>query len=160
MEGAPMREAKKACYALVTEIIDFSVHRLGLIAFEENAKLLYSLGNERQAMCSKIESILAVGGTNMLPAFQKAEATLGGSMNGKVIIMVSDGAPFDSDATLLKAASLREKGIRIITIGVGNNINKNLLKQLAGDGLFYTIKNMGELESTFRTAIPAIMEKL
>ena len=77
-----------------------------------------------------------------------------------MIIMVSDGVPFDPDEALRKTTSLRKKGIRIIAIGVGNSINKAFLKQLAGDGLYYTIKNMSELENTFRTAIPAIMEKL
>ena len=50
--------------------------------------------------------------------------------------------------------------MRIIAIGVGNSINKDFLQQLTGDGLFYTIANMNELEGTFRTAIPAIMEKM
>ena len=160
MEGAPMREAKNACYALVNEIIDFSVHRLGLASFDNYTHLVYPLGNDAQVMRAKIDRISASGGTVMLPAFREAERALEGSLNGKVIIMVSDGAPFDPDETLLKTTSLRKKGVRIIAIGVGNSINKAFLKQLAGDGLYYTIKNMSELESTFRTAIPAIMEKL
>ena len=55
---------------------------------------------------------------------------------------------------------MRSKDVRVIAIGVGNSINERFLKQLAGNGLYYTINNMNELEDTFRTAIPAIMEKM
>ena len=160
MDGMPLKEAKKACNALVNEIIDFSVHRLGIVAFETQSNLVYPLGNDRQLMNANIERISAGGGTNMRSAFLVAEKELSGGTNAKVIIMVSDGEPFDPDETMRKVSSLRNKGVRIITIGVGNRVNKAFLKQLAGDGLYYTINNMNELEGIFRTAIPAIMEKM
>ena len=160
MDGLPMKEAKKACHALVNDIIDFSVHRLGLIPFENRARVAYPLGTDQKALCAKIDAISAYGGTDMFPAFREAENALDGSANSKVIIMVSDGDPFDPDETLLKADALERKGIKIIAIGVGNSINKQFLQKLAGNGLYYTISNMKELESTFRTAIPAIMEKM
>lgn len=160
MEGVPMREAKKACYALVNEIIDLSVHRLGLIPFDNHARLSYPLGNNRNDLCNRIKIMSADGGTYMLPAFREAEKALNNSSNNKVIIMVSDGQPFDPNETLFKAKALENRGTKIIAIGVGNNINKSFLRDLAGSGLYYTIKNMNELEDTFRTAIPAIMEKI
>ena len=160
MQGTPLKEAKKACSALVNEIIDFSVHRLGLVAFETQSKLVYPLGNDRRVMNANIERIIAGGGTNMRSAFFVAEKEMDPGTNQRVIIMVSDGEPFDPDETLHKVSSLRKKGVRIVAIGVGNSINKNFLKKLAGDGLYYTINNMNELEGTFRTAIPAIMEKM
>ena len=160
MEGTPMKEAKKACYALANEIIDLSVHRLALVPFANHARLAYPLGNNREDLGNRIKCISADGGTNMLPAFCEAENALKGSTNSKVIIMVSDGQPFDPDETLMKAENLEKRGMKIIAIGVGNNINKNFLRDLAGSGLYYTISNMNELEDTFRTAIPAIMEKM
>lgn len=160
MAGVPMREAKKACYALVNEIIDLSVHRLGLVPFDNHARLSYPLGNNRNDLCNRIKIMSADGGTNMLPAFREAEKALNDSSNSKVIIMVSDGQPFDPNETLIKAKALGNRGIKIIAIGVGNNINKGFLRDLAGSGLYYTINNMNELEDTFRTAIPAIMEKI
>ena len=161
MDGMPLKEAKKACNALVNEIIDFSVHRLGIVAFETQSKLVCPLGNDRQSMNANIESIIANGGTYMVKAFREGEKTLDSSTNAKVIIMVSDGEPLDAEADVLrKANSLRKDNVRIIAIGVGNGVNKVFLKQLVGDGLYYTINNMNELEGIFRTAIPAIMEKM
>ena len=97
----------------------------------------------------------------MVKAFREGEKALDSSTNAKVIIMVSDGEPLDAEADVLrKANSLRKDNVRIIAIGVGNGVNKVFLKQLVGDGLYYTINNMNELEGIFRTAIPAIMEKM
>lgn len=160
MEGTPMSEAKKACYALVDEIIDLSVHRLGLVTFANKSYLAYSLGNNQNDLRNRIANLSADGGTNMFPAFREAESALKSSTNNKVIIMVSDGQPFDPNETLIKARNLEKQGIKIIAIGVGNYINKTFLRDLAGSGLYYTISNMNELENTFRTAIPAIMEKI
>lgn len=160
MDGAPLKEAKKACRALVNEVIDLSTHRLGIISFESRAALICPLGKKKKEMCRKIDEITAAGGTYMLKAFREAEKALDSSTNTQVIIMVSDGEPFDPDETMMKSLSLRKRGVRIIAIGVGNSINKDFLKMLAGDGLYYTINNMNELEGTFRTAIPAIMEKI
>ena len=160
MDGTPMQEAKNACYALVNEIIDLSVHRLGLISFDNNVSLIYSLGNNRKELCNRIKNISADGGTYMFPAFRMAENALNNSTNNKVIIMVSDGQPFDPAETLTKARHLERNGTKIIAIGVGNSINKTFLRNLVGSGLYYTIKNMSKLEETFRTAIPAIMEKM
>ena len=160
MDGTPMQEAKKACLALVNEIIDLSVHRLGLIPFESNAHLAYAPGNNRDELRNKINAISAYGGTNMVPALREAEKALKNSTDSKVIIMVSDGDPFDPEETLVKARVLEKQGIKIVAIGVGNHIKKKFLHDLAGNGLYYTIKNMSNLEETFRTAIPAIMEKI
>ena len=160
MSGTPLKEAKKACNALVDEIIDLSVHRLGLVQFESQARLLLSLVQDKQAIHQAINSMSADGGTNMFDAFQLADNALRSSTNGKVVIMVSDGDPFDPDRTLQKVASMQNAGVKIIAIGVGNSMNEYFLRQLAENGLYYTIRNMSELEATFRTAIPAIMEKM
>ena len=160
MGGTPLLEAKRACFALIDEIIDLSVHRLGIISFETYSKLLCPLGKNQKDMHDKVESLVDAGGTNMFPALRDAENALSGSPNSKVIIMVSDGDPFDPSETLNKARQLERKNIKIIAIGVGNSINKKFLRDLAGSGLYYTIGNMNQLEETFRTAIPAIMEKI
>ena len=160
MDGTPMKQAKKACTTLASEIIDLSVHRLGLVRFDNYAKLLSPLAQDKQGFINKINALHADGGTNMLGAFKEADDALNGSVNSKVVIMVSDGDPFDPNETLIKVERMRSKDVRVIAIGVGNSINERFLKQLAGNGLYYTINNMNELEDTFRTAIPAIMEKM
>lgn len=161
MDGEPMRKAKEACNALIKDIIDLSVHRLGFVFFDHNAKLESNLVNNKDRLCKIINDVpdRVDGGTNMYPAFREAEKALKNSTNNKVIIMVSDGDPFDESETLIKARNLEDMGIKIIAIGVGN-IKETFLRNLAGNGLYYTINNMNQLEETFRVAIPAIMEKM
>ena len=162
MDGHPMTEAKKACNALVNDIIDFSTHRLGLVAFSSDAVLLLGLSQDQQAMRTQIGAIRVGGRTNMIAAFDEADKALRRSTNSKVVIIISDGHPYPAtdQQTLNKADELKSRGIRIVAIGVGNGVEYSFLKKLADEGDAYKLKNMNELEDTFRTAIPAIMEKM
>ena len=162
MGGNSMIEAKRACKALVDDMIDFSVHRLGLVSFDNFATLLLELSQDRDSMHNKIENIRAGGTTNMIDAFNEADKILRKSTNGKVVIIVSDGHPYPASdkQTLNKAEEVRRHGIRIVAIGVGNGIEYSFLEKLANEGDAYKLNNMNELEDTFRTAIPAIMEKM
>ena len=98
----------------------------------------------------------------MIAAFEEADKVLRTSNRSKVVIMVSDGHPYPASdrSTLNKAEELRKHGIRIVAIGVGKGVEYSFLEKLADDGAAYKLDNMKELESTFRTAIPAIMEKM
>ena len=162
MGGQPMTEAQKACNALVNELIDFSTHRLGLVYFNTYANLLLELSQDPQAMHAQINSICAGGQTNMIAAFDEADKALAESTNSKVVIIISDGHPYPASdrQTLNKADELRSHGIRIVAIGVGNGVEYSFLEKLANEGDAYKLNNMNELEDTFRTAIPAIMEKV
>ena len=162
MRGYPLTEAKKACNALVDDIIDFSMHRLGLVYFHTEANLLLELSQDQQAMRTQIGAICAGGQTNMIAAFDEAAKALQRSTNSKVVIIISDGHPYPASdkQTLNKADELRRQGIRIVAIGVGDGVEYSFLQKLADEGDAYKLNNMNELEDTFRTAIPAIMEKI
>ena len=162
MGGYPLTEAKKACNALVDDIIDFSMHRLGLVYFHTEANLLLELSQDQQAMHTQIGAICAGGQTNMIAAFDEAANALQRSTNSKVVIIISDGHPYPASdkQTLNKADELRRHGIRIVAIGVGDGVEYSFLQKLADEGDAYKLNNMNELEDTFRTAIPAIMEKI
>ena len=165
MSGYPMTEAKKACNALVGDMLDFSVQRLGLATFATEAKLLLDLSRDQRDMLAKIATISGSGATNMAAALSIADGTLSQSSNDKVVIIVSDGHPYLNgcpkivDQTLQLADTMRSRGIRIVAIGVGNGVNSDFLRKLANEGDDYKLDDMKELETTFRTAISAIMEK-
>ena len=161
MGGDPMTEAKSACNALVNNMIDFSVHRLGLVSFDTDANLLLDLSRNQEDMHNKINGIRTGGSTNMIDAFEKADKALGNSTNSKVVIVVSDGHPYPAtDKQTLNAANkLRASGIRIVAIGAGSRIGEPFLRKLANEGDAYKIDSMRELEKTFGTVIPGIVEK-
>lgn len=167
MGGQPMKEAQSACNALVDGMIDFSVHRLGLISFESDANLLLNLSQNQKDLHDKINSIRVGGATNMIDAFEKAGAALRNSTNSKVVIIVSDGHPwlnyysyFETEKKTLDAANkLRENNVRIVAIGVGKDIGESFLRKLANEGDAYKIDSMSKLEKTFGTVIHGIVEK-
>ena len=158
--GDAMAEAKHACYALVDDILDFSVHRLGLVSFAFEATLLLGLSRNQKDMRAKIAGIEAGGGTNLISALEIADRELGKSAHRKAVIIVSDGVPAFSEITLSKAEKMKKRGVRIVAIGVGEVVADTFLQKLANSGDAYKLDNMNELEMTFRTAISAIMEKI
>ena len=159
MAGEPIAEAKKACHALLNEMIDFSVHSLGLIAFDNMPKLLCQLTQDKNALNSQVESIIPDGGTNVVGPLKLAYQELEKSKNERVIVLVTDGYPFDEDAAVRYANKLKKAGIRIISIGVGMNLKSAFLKNIANKDDAYQLANMSELRDTFKTVILKIMEK-
>lgn len=57
------------------------------------------------------------------------------------------------------AETLRKSGIRIVAIGAGNGIRRDVLKTIASPGDDYAIDNMSELKETFRKAVEHIRER-
>ena len=68
----------------------------------------------------------------------------------KVIVILTDGEPDSPEATMKEGDLTKNSNIRIIAIGVGNEINFAFLKQLASAPEDYHFVNESfELESTF-----------
>ena len=162
-----LAQEKDACKSLVEEMIDFSQNSVGLIKFGSTAILLYPLGKDVASMVSIIDSIKTSGGTNMIHALGTAETELRNSKNERIIIMVTDGAPWydslgDYEAekkTLDYAGRIKKSGIRLITIGAGDSVKYEFLKKLSSPGDAYKIENMNVLKETFKEVIDKITEK-
>lgn len=157
MKGQELIEAKAAASALVEDMIDFSIHRIGVIKFNDVSELLSPLTDNRANMLQeKINNIVAQMGTNMVGALHKAYDELEKSSNDRVIIIVTDGSPDRRTQTVNYAKELKEKGIRIIGIGAGAGVNEECLKQIASENDFYKLDTMSELRDTFERVIQRI----
>ncbi len=156
-----MDQAKRACHNLIDQMIDFSIHRMGIISFGTAAQSMIGLGNDKAAMGRAIDSITPRGSTNMIDALNMAADALYRSTNDKVIIMVTDGYPYPASdySTISVANSVRQKGILIAAIGAGEGVSESFLQQIANQGNAYHIENMKSLQATFKTAISNIMER-
>ena len=159
MYGRALTEAKKACNALLDEMIDFSVHRMGLVTFDSTAHKLSKLSKDKEMLKSYVSDISATGGTNMAAALQFAYDELYKSKNEKVVIVVTDGYPDSMTTTLSFAAKLKFENMRVIAIGVGSGIEFDFLKQLADKDDAYKLDNMSELRKTFKEVILKVTEK-
>ena len=159
MCGEPMNEAKIACNSLIKEMIDLNIHRMGLIAFENDSHIISRLTHDKASLLRKISSIDAGGGTVMQKPLRDAYFEMDGNSNEKVIVMVTDGYPFDSDESLGYARKLKTNGIRIVAIGVGSGIDLNFLTALASPDDAYQLDNMSELKNTFKEVVARVTER-
>ena len=157
ISSSDLNQAKYASLRLVNEMIDLSVHRMGVISFENYAHLLCHLTHDSNQLRRVIDNILYTGGgTNMVDALQKSENELRNSLNEKVILMMTDGYPNSNSATLDLANRLTRQGYRIYAIGVGV-IDFNFLRQMAGRENTLVIDSMDKLADAFKSVMNSIM---
>jgi hypothetical protein len=117
---------------------------ISIILFSDEMDVLFPaqrLGNNKQQIIALIQSIQPQGGTNMLAAMKagyeqvmkywRKEAT-------NMVVLLTDGYDTNEADTLLQAQQLYNGKITCTGIGVGNDYNYTLLRQLVtkGTGLF------------------------
>ncbi|MGL5963242.1 MAG: Hsp70 family protein [Fusobacteriaceae bacterium] len=159
MKGAAIKSAKRGCITLIEDILDLDIHkhRLGLIDFGDRVNVLTDLTTDRKKLVRCIEEITVFGGTNMTEAIVKSSKLLENSTNQKVSVIVTDGAPNDKIKTLREAKIAMEKGIRMITIGAGNNVDHSYLKQISSTPKdYYHIDDIEELGNIFKKIVASI----
>ena len=86
MRGDPINQAKHASIDLVSNIIDLNVHRVGIIGFDEKAKKISPLSNDRGALIMSIDRLDTFGGTRMDLAISMGTDILDGSPRKKVLM--------------------------------------------------------------------------
>ncbi len=158
MGGRPIEDAKRACSYLFDDIIDFSTHRMGFVTFETEAKRMVALTNDASKLKAVLRNVTDGGGTNLWAAFKIAEDDLRGSTNRKVIIIVTDGDPYDKYRTLDYANQLKATGHKIAIIAAGNYIDMNFISDAASPKLSYKIENMSKLKDAFGEVVARIVE--
>jgi uncharacterized membrane protein len=112
----------------------------------------------RAGIESSLRSIQASGGTNMFPALEEARRELSKSRSStRHVVALTDGAtagdPADGFAI---AQAMRNDGITLSTVSIGDGSNDGLLGRLANvaDGRFYAVT-----DSQSRVSVPQIFIK-
>ncbi len=159
MYDEPLRDATQACEILFNDMINFDVHKMGFITFETYTRRLVPLTQDKNRLKNALRNLSAGGGTNLADALRCADEDLAESSNIKIVIIVTDGQPFDEDFTLNYAERMKKSGIRIITIGAGNEVKESFIQRISSPNDAYKIDDMSELQETFKIAIGSIGEK-
>ncbi len=148
---ASLDTAKEACRRLVTDMIDVRVHRVAFITFESRVWLHCHLTHDREQLIQAIGSQGTGGSTNMDGALREAGEELEHHEAVPLVIIVTDGEPDSKDYTTIRANQLKERGIKIVTIGAGN-VDHNYLASLASNQQdYYPIKDMNGLAAAFQS---------
>ncbi|MDA1197104.1 MAG: VWA domain-containing protein [Nanoarchaeota archaeon] len=114
---------------------------IGVVAFNHLGYVLARLDARANHwnISNKIASLRNTGGTLVYGGLYKAETLFKGRTGSKNIILISDGVTQQESSAFRKATEMAEQGIRIHTIGVGENTNEQFMKSLAakGGGLYF-----------------------
>jgi Ca-activated chloride channel homolog len=138
MSDKKMDQAKKAIKFCLENLNQGD--RFEIIPFSTEASPLfgevvdYNLSNKKKAI-EKIESLKAIGGTNIDEALQMAlESQKSGNQRPFFIIFMTDGKPTigetEQEALLKKLSGLNKGNIRIFTFGIGTDLNTHLLDKM------------------------------
>ncbi|GAB6046175.1 VWA domain-containing protein [Caminibacter profundus] len=159
--SASMSEQKKLENAKAI-VWDFAKNRkndsLGLVIFGNIAYIASPITFDKKNFKDILERIfptIAGGKTAMYDAlFMSTELFKKTSSKSKIIILITDGqdnasiTPFD-----VVVKNLKNKKIKVYTIGLGFDVNSEILKKISllTDGKYYHISNISELKKIFKS---------
>ena len=143
MDGAKIYMVRQAARASVATLRP--IDKVGLIAFDREFRWVVPVTPVEAAanVDSLIDSITASGGTRIYPAMRAAyDAIHEEQASRKHIILLTDGVSPVDDLPQLEIEAAASK-VTISTIGVGDDVDRNFLEQIASatHGRFYFIED-------------------
>lgn len=161
MRGAAIKDACNATKVLVTDIIDLSTHKIGIVGFGDSATLISELSSNQSQLISSISRLNANGGTNMYDGIATGVNELKKVSSKKVIILITDGAPDSRKKTLDAKIYAEDNDIDIIAIGAGHSVSKDFLSELVSEEKYlFSISNMNELSTMFEKVVNMYLSSL
>ncbi|MGM0842256.1 MAG: S-layer homology domain-containing protein [Bacillota bacterium] len=125
-----------------------------VVDFDSYASLLQGLTDDKELLKDAVDKIDSNGGTNIGSGVSKALTELDKSGRNdaiQAILLLTDGVGYYSDSYTIKA---KNAGVKIFTVGLGENIDASLLKDIADEtgGDFYQTLEAEELSTIFTKA--------
>ncbi|CAL1164679.1 unnamed protein product [Cladocopium goreaui] len=159
------QEIANEAAALAAQTLD-RTDLVGAIGFADGPYTVVPLGPNRDpdANGQRLRSISSGGGTNMYPAIREAgEWLLAADAEVKHIIVLSDGqSSGNAESGVEHAERMRESGLSITTIAVGDGADHVTLQRIAqaGGGEFYAVSNPNLLPRIFVREIRIVRKPL
>lgn len=151
MSGVKLDLTREAAAATVDFLSDRD--SVGVVAFDSQASPVVPITKveDKKSIIRQIESIQAVGGTNMYPGLRMAHEWLQASdAQIKHIILLSDGRSEDGDFRGI-ARTIRDAGTTLTSVAVGEDADIPMMTMLAdiGGGRFYAVDRPENLPRIF-----------
>jgi Mg-chelatase subunit ChlD len=129
--GQSKQEGAQAAAHAFVDAVELGTDRIAVTQFDSSASLVQGLSTDRGAIQDAIDKLSGGGGTNFAAGLQTAIAELDHNKrpdaNG-VIVFLSDGLDYSGQS---EAQQARNAGYRIITVGLGGDVNDAQLRGLA-----------------------------
>lgn len=117
-----------------------------------------------QRSAARVRGISPGGGTNLTPAMrQGARSLLDAEASVKHMIILSDGVSQGSPEEMVAmAANLREAGVTVSTIAIGDGADTNTLNAIAvaGDGTFHPVTDPNTVQGIFLKEVQVVRRPL
>ncbi len=137
-DGGPTKlEAARDAAAEFLGVLDFNRDQAALLQFNTDAKLLVALTSDRAALLAGLDALTQESGTRIDLALLAGRDALTGPErkegNNAVLILLTDGKPtMVGQSEVLQASdSVHEAGILTFTIGLGPDVDHELLELVA-----------------------------
>ena len=147
MSGANMSALKPAAINFVRKI-DFTKHRVAIVGYSDVIETSTGFVTDADNAIATINSIVASGGTNIVPAIKEAISIFQSEARSdakKNVIVLTDGQASDKEQAAAAAQSAKAQGVIFYTIGMyGTTANANVPGTVE-----YTInKTLGDLATS------------
>ena len=148
MYGTNIVEARKAARSFVQRAMKAG-RSLAVVAFPGGLKT--GLTEQVAQVASAIDALTPIGSTPMHVGLSQAREALKGKAGvQRVYVILTDGHPDDPTATAAEANRIKRLGGRVITVGVGKQVQREFLETLCSRPRDYHHCNESiELEGTF-----------
>lgn len=145
------------------DVVSYLINKLdddfeyGLSKFTGTSTVLNNVGASKEEIRESLEKIKSEGeifnGTYIGSSLYTTSYYFSSDRtSGKYIVLISDGEDNAPSSGIIKDTAikiLKEKGIRVIAIGLGNEVNKEELREYASEtgGVYYHVDNANMLNA-------------
>lgn len=155
--GGSKLDAARAAAAAFVDLLDLGRDRVALVAFDAAAHRATGLTADRTALARALDGLVTATGTRIDFGLAEAAAVLGAGARpdaAQAVILLTDGLQGGPvDPVRAEAARLKALGARVYTIGLGADVDRDLLRAVATDPAGY-------LESPAAEDLPAIYREV
>ncbi|OQX96257.1 MAG: hypothetical protein B6I20_14660, partial [Bacteroidetes bacterium 4572_117] len=159
-----IEELKKSLSNFVSSLRDNDI--ASLVVFDGEPELLVEareIGEKKDGFINLIASVAASGYTNiykgMVLGYDEVLKNMQTKGTNRLILLTDGYGETEVSVIVNKSKEYNAKGIELSAIGVGENYNQPLLKQLAthGGGLFQHIGNAYSLQESFKKELSGLL---
>lgn len=160
MSGEKIEDAKEALVSFL-QTVNLAENEVALVTVGEQVTWMSGLTQNNSYLEKEINALEAGGGTPIMQAIKAAhEEVLKKGKAKPVMVFATDGMPTDSseEEILEYATPIKRGGTRIITIGIGEDVNEEFLKRLASSPEDYHFaKASFELKEIYKKVVSGLV---
>lgn len=167
MRGKKIKDAKEAIVDFL-ERINLGREKVVIIAFGEKITKT-KLTSDINYLTNKLNQLKARGFTPIMSAMQKAWNVLKKDTKTSLLVLATDGGPTAENGhpnkglttkTLNYGIELKNKGVRIVTIGIGKDAHLDFLKKLSSSRKdYFFVSSSDKLKIKYKEVAKGIVER-